>query len=421
MPNTESAPMAVIVDGYSSANYLPAAFGRLGLQVVHVQGDDELNPSTLLPDLGQYVDNIVCGHDSEVDAAVDALRAYQPVAVLAGQEPGVILADTLSERMGLPTNGTALSPARRDKFKMIEAVRAAGLRCADQLKSADADRIVAWAEERGRYPVVVKPLASASSDHVTICRDATETRAAAVDVMSVPDLYRGSNTEALVQSYLDGPEYIVDTVSVAGSMFTCGVWKYEKTFLDTGKNIYDKDVLLAPDEPPVPELLGYAEQVLAALAIRYGPAHLEIIRTADGPALVEVGARLNGNMHPGFHDVCLGANQADLIALAYARPREFLERYAGRVYTKRQPAIVHNTATALDGEVAGIDQKVVEEIQALPTVWMLSVKLAPGKRIRPTVDLLSSPLRVFMTGPEAGLQADYEAIQRLKDEVYQLR
>ncbi|HET9138977.1 ATP-grasp domain-containing protein [Actinophytocola sp.] len=418
MTTRRTGPVAVIVDGYSTGNFLPAAFARLGVRVVHVQSTPELMPTMLLPNLESYVDNLVC---RDVDDMVATLRDYAPVAVLAGQEPGVPLADLLSERLGLASNGSALSAARRDKYRMIETVRAAGLHCAAQFKSAEPAAIVDWAVRHGRYPVVVKPLSSASTDNVYICRDAGEVAAAAARVLAARDIFDLANTEALVQSYLSGTEYIVDTVSVAGRRYVCGVWQYEKTMLPTGRNIYDKDVLQDPSAFPVPDLIGYVDGVLAALNIAHGPAHAEVMMTPDGPALVEIGARLNGNMNPGFHDVCLGANQADLIALAYARPAEFTQRYAGRIYTRRQDAIVHNTATTLDGEIAGVDQAVVDTISALPTVHLLNVKLAPGRRMRPTADLLGSPLRIFMTGGRAAMHADYAAIQGLKDRVYRLR
>ncbi len=420
-----SAPanaIAVIVDGYSTGNFLPPAFARLGVDVIHVQSTPELNPSTLLPDLTAYVDNVVCADETAVNATVDALRAYPLVAVLAGQEPGVPLADTLSERLGLATNGSAQSICRRDKFHMIEAVRAAGLHAAEQCSSADVEELVGWAERRGRYPVVVKPLSSASTDHVVICRDAAHVREAGAAVLAARDIYDCANTRVLVQSYLAGTEYIVDTVSVDGQHYVCGVWQYEKRRLESGKNIYDKDILLAESAEPVSALTAYASQVLAALGIRHGPAHVEIIMTSEGPALVEVGARLNGNMNPGFHDVCLGANQADVAALAYGRPREFLERYAGRTYCKQQDAVVHNASTGLCGEVRAVDETMAKRISMLPTVYLLSVKLSPGKRLRPTVDLLTSPLRIFMTGTDrAALTEDYETIQTLKDGVYELQ
>jgi hypothetical protein len=47
--------------------------------------------------------------------------------VIPGAETGVELADQLSSRLGLRTNGTAKSIARRNKYYMGETVRATGI------------------------------------------------------------------------------------------------------------------------------------------------------------------------------------------------------------------------------------------------------------------------------------------------------
>ncbi|MFD4551626.1 ATP-grasp domain-containing protein [Streptomyces sp. NPDC058466] len=412
---------AVIVDGYSTGTFLPPAFARLGVEVVHVHSTAEPMASMLAPDPAAYRDHFHCPDEAALEQTVQALAKLRPVAVLAGQEPGVPLADALSERLGLATNGTARSMARRDKYEMAETLRAAGIHCARQLKSSDPAQLADWAEREASYPVVVKPLSSASTDHVYRCHDAAEVAAAAGAVLDSTDIFDRRNTEALVQSFLSGTEYIVDTVSVDGERFVCGVWEYEKRVVPGGRNIYDLDVLLDPDQAPVPELIAYVDTVLDALGIRHGPAHAEVIMTPDGPALVEIGARLNGNLNPGFHDVCLGANQADLTALAYTRPEEFRSRYAGRVYTKRQAAAVHNARTERSGVVESVDQAAVDRITALPSVHLMSVKLGPGKVVRPTTDLLSSPLRIFMTAPDLDtVRADHHAMAELTDAVYRL-
>ncbi|MFI7410243.1 ATP-grasp domain-containing protein [Streptomyces sp. NPDC049627] len=413
---------AVIVDGYSTGAFLPPAFARLGIDVVHVHSTAEPMTSMLQPDPGAYREMLRCPDEAAVERTAATLAELDPVAVLAGQEPGVPLADQLSERLGLATNGTALSAARRDKYEMIEALRRAGVRCADQYKSADPQALADWAERHGGYPVVVKPLSSASTDHVYRCHDAAEVLTAARRVLGSTDIFDRPNGEALVQSFLEGTEYIVDTVSVAGERYVCGVWEYEKTILPNGRNIYDLDVLLDPDAEPVPALIAYVDTVLQALGIVHGPTHAEVIMTPEGPALVEIGARLNGNMNPDFHDRCLGANQADLTALAYARPQEFLDRYAGRVYRRRAAAAVHSTRTDVDGTVESVDTEAVDRIAALPSVHLVGVKLGPGKRIRPTADLLTSPLRIFLTAPDMDtVRADRAAIQDLKDAVYRVR
>lgn len=407
-----------IVDGYSTGNFLPPAFARLGVEAVHVQSTPRLIGHLAAPRLDAYRENLVCADPA---ATARELASHRPVAVLAGAEFGVRLADELSERLGLMTNGTRMSAARRDKYLMIEALREAGISCARQHRSAEPEELRAWAEREGVHPVVVKPVSSSGADNVHICRDGDAILRAARSVMSAADLFLQPNTEALAQSYLDGTEYVVDVVCSQRARYVCAVWEYRKRDIGSGRRIYDRDVLLDPREDPVPELVSYVDSVLDALDIRHGPAHAEVIMTASGPVLVEIAARLNGGLNAPFQDFCLGTDQAAATALAYARPEEFRQRYGGRIYTKRMEAFLHDTTTALDGVVAGVDQAVVEEITALPTVRELTVKYRTGRRIRPTIDLPSSPLTVYMASedPEA-LEADYEKIGELKERVYRL-
>jgi biotin carboxylase len=416
----DNQPVAALVDAYTTGNFLPPAFARLGVDVVHVQSTPELLGSMLAPDLTAYRANVV-PDTAPGGSLAERLAAFAPIAVAAGQEPGVPLADELSETLGLASNGSALSAARRNKYEMIEALRRAGVRCAEQFRSGDAEEIVSWAVAWGEFPVVVKPLASAATDGVAVCSTVDEVRKAAEAILATRTIYEETNDEVLIQSYLRGEEYVVDMVSCQGQRYTCGVWQYHKRLLGT-HNIYDRETNLPQDDPLVAELVAYVDSALAALGIDHGPTHAEVIVTPEGPALVEVGARLAGNMHPGFHDLVLGANQADLTALAYARPDEFLRDYAGRVYTKRRHAAVYTAPTELDGVVDRVDASVVQEIESLDTVYGVNVKIKPGGRIRPTVDLYTSTLRIFMHGDsEAELLRDHRMIQQLKDRVYQLR
>ncbi|MCI4066885.1 ATP-grasp domain-containing protein [Micromonospora sp. R77] len=406
-----------VVDGYSAGRFLPPAFDRAGAAVLHVRSTPAWLACVPVPDLRPYVGTLV--HDG-TRRTVARLAERGVAGVVAGQETGVPLADELAERLRLPGNGTRHSAARRDKFRMIETVRAAGLHCARQWKATDGPALAASATADGCFPYVVKPLRSASSDGVTVCRTAAEVRAAADRILGTTDLFAEPNTEVLMQSYLDGTEYVVDVVLRDGARHVCGVWRYDKP-LRGGRRLYDKDILVDPDEAPVPELIAYVDRVLAALDIRHGAAHAEVMLTAQGPALVEIGARLNGNMDPGFHDLCLGANQADLTALAYARPDDFVRRYGGTVYRPLRAALVHNAATSVSGRVEAVDEDVVATIAALPTVRLVTPRLGPGDPIRPTVDLITSTLRVHFAGDSlAEVLADHRRVVALSDRVYRL-
>ncbi len=412
-------PVAAIVDAYTAGQYLVPAFRALGASVVHVQSTPELIGSMPAPDVSGY-DEVIVNDDAARTAA--RLAGLPVVCVVAGMEPGVLLADQLSDALGVPTNGASSAPLRRDKHAMIEALRAAGLHCARQIKSDDPEAILAWASSEGPYPYVVKPTDSAATDSVFICQTPTDLDQAVREVRGRKTIYGKPNDEVLVQSFLKGEEYVVDMVSYAGSRYVCGVWQYNKRIAVGSHPIYDTERLLPADDTTVRKLIDYTNAVLDALNVRFGPSHAEVICTPEGPALVEVGTRMAGNMHPGFHDRCAGANQADLTALAFLRPADFLQSYGGTTYQKRHEAICYMTPTALEGVVTAIDEAAVAEISALETVFMMNVKNKVGDRLRPTVDLFSSTLRVFMTAEShEDIARDYSRVRELADQVYVVR
>ncbi|MGW8987346.1 ATP-grasp domain-containing protein [Streptomyces parvus] len=410
-------PLVVLVDAYGTGRHLRAAFAGLGAEIAHLSSRPEPLTSMKAPDLDTYAAALVAADPVETARRVAALR---PVAVVAGQEPGVPLADLMSEMLGLPTNGTALSAARRDKYRMIEAVRKAGLRCARQFRSDDVDAVAAWAREQGGRPVVVKPLADAGSQGVSICTDPAGVRAAAEAILGAVTMYGETNAEVLAQSYLSGTEYIVDTVSCRGERYNAGVWRYDKRRRGA-RNVPHRALLVAPDDPVAAELIAYTHEVLDALGIEFGAAHAEVMMTADGPALVEIGARMNGTMNPDFDAESFGADQARACALAWLRPDAFAEEFAGRTYRKLREGFVYHVATDRSGVVESVDATALARIDGIESVRAVTVKPGPGDRLRPTVDLPSSPLTVHMAHADAAaLARDQAMVLELSQEVFRL-
>ncbi|MDT9698538.1 ATP-grasp domain-containing protein [Streptomyces sp. P17] len=398
-------PLVVLVDAYGTGRHLRAAFAGLGANVVHLSSTPEPLKSLKAPDLSSYAAALVAAAPVETARRLAELR---PALVVAGQEPGVPLADLMSEMLGLPTNGSALSAARRDKYLMIEAVRKAGVRCARQFRSDDPAAVAAWAKEQDGRPVVVKPLAASGAQGVSICTGPDQVRDAARAILGSVTMYGETNTEVLAQSYLAGTEYIVDTVSCRGQRYNAGVWRYDKRRRGA-RNVSHRDVLVPPDDPVVAELTTYTHDVLDALGIESGAAHAEVMMTPDGPALVEIGARMNGAMHPEFDAGCCGADQARASALAWLRPAEFAQEFAGRTYSRLREAFVYHVATDSAGLVESVDASVLAEIDALDSVRAVTVKPGPGDRLRPTVDLPSSPLTVHMAHADAAALARDQA------------
>ena len=149
--------------------------------------------------------------------------------VVAGAETGVELADSLSEHMGLCTNGSHLSKARRDKYTMGETVRAAGVRAVRQLQASTWSRVEAYLLDWNPSPfkVILKPVDSAGSDGVTLCTSMDDAKKAFGDIIGKVNALGIVNEQLLVQEYLEGTEYVVDMVSRDGEHKCVAVWVSE--------------------------------------------------------------------------------------------------------------------------------------------------------------------------------------------------
>lgn len=398
---------AVVVDAYSTGARLAPRFAAAGLPVVHVQS------SPRLPDFymrafraGDFVENVV--HEGDLEATAERVAAYDPAFVVVGAEPGVPLADALSERLGLPSNGSALSRARRDKNAMSEALRAAGLRAAEALKTPDSAQAVAWAEARAA-PVVVKPLDSAGTDGVSVCENAAAIEAAFAANLGRPNALHGANEELLVQELLLGTQLFVNSVSWDGVHHVSEVWRDNK--LRRGANfIYDYEELLPRHGPQQDQVVPYVEAVLDALGIRFGPAHTEVMLTETGPVLVESGARMHGSVPDEIVDRCTPSHQT-LTAEAYLDPRSVARR-AARPYELMAGAYCVMLISQHEGRI--VSDAGLREVESLPSFAGTISMLGPGDRLKRTIDLFSCPGIIYLVDPDRGqLKADYDRIREL--------
>jgi ATP-grasp domain len=399
---------AVVVDAYSTGARLAPRFAAAGLPVLHVQS------SRWLPEFysrafraGDFVENIV--HEEDLEATAARLASHDPSFVVVGSEPGVPLADALSERLGLPSNGSELSAARRDKNAMSEALRRAGLRAAEALKTADASEAVAWAAARGGAAVVVKPLDSAGTDGVSICKDAAAIEAAFSANLGRPNALHGANEELLVQELLQGTQLFVNSISWDGVHHVSEVWRDNK--LRAGANfIYDYEELLPRHGEQQDQVVPYVESVLDALGIRFGPAHTEVILTETGPVLVESGARMHGSVPDEIVDRCTPSHQT-LTAEAYL-DRESVARRALRPYALAAGAYCVMLISQHEGRI--VNDAGMREIEALPSFAGTISMLGPGDQLKKTVDLFSCPGIIYLVDPDREqLKTDYDRIREL--------
>jgi hypothetical protein len=385
-PSREYTRNFVMVDAHPYDKTLPTAFAEWGVGTVHVW-------SALV--------------DSPEGTAA-ALAPYAPLGVLAGRESGLPLADALSVALGLPGNVEASAPARHDLHRAGEALRCAGLPLGTRIHGDSAD---APAAGRGAYPVVVRPSSVTVVDGVRVCRTPQEVHSTAESILRRYERCGGSRTDALVREYLPGPQYTVDTVSCAGQAYVAAV-RRRHTGRQGARIVTERTSLLAPDRSPVPALVAYVHRVLAVLGIVQGPARTDLVLTPDGPVLLKAAALLGNGVLPGYDDVCLGANQADLTALAYAAPKEFLDRWAGRGYDKLCEAQVIATGSPPPTAGGQPAPAVADAIEVLPSVYFFDSGLRLGGSVRNTADGCTG-LAYVLNGSADRMAQDVRRIREL--------
>jgi biotin carboxylase len=306
--------------------------------------------------------------------------------VVPGCESGVELSDRLSEELRLPSNGTALTRARRDKFLMAETVRKYGLRTADVFRFDDLHELKHWADSMTSWPVVIKPVSSVASDNVRLCESEKDVVVAGEQIIGKKNALGIVNKSVLAQEYLNGQEYVVDTVSLDGHHKITAFWAYRKRRARRKFMGYDAMTLMPYDGELQKSLARYTVNVLNALQVRFGPAHCEIMWCEREPILVEIGARLSAGLNVVLSKACGCISQLDETIKAILTPDEFhdfskdkliLKKHASNVFFLREKP----------GRLRRIRHK--KALGQLETLYHISISARKGEWLPPVLGMVT--------------------------------
>ena len=230
-------------------------------------------------------------------AAAKELAAREPVAgVLSWDEARILQSAKVAQALGLPGGDPDMVMRCRDKHLTRQALESAGVpqpRSVMVYSLADA---LAVAAEIG-YPVVLKPRALAASLGVVRVDDGEQLAAQfsfARDT-TVPGAWHYD--VVLVEDYLTGPEISLDAAVHHGVVSELFVARkqvdYPPYFEEVGHLVSAADPLLRDRE-----LLQIVQATHDALAFTDGMTHTELKLTPTGPQVIEVNARLGGDLIP---------------------------------------------------------------------------------------------------------------------------
>lgn len=387
---------------------------RLGLNLLLLQHPTKINSIQIqASEVLRIVD--YTSWDAVEPVARELWDRYDIDVALSLTEPGLENASRINDRFGLGGTSLAVTRLFRDKLVMREhlaahdpdAVGAASLRA-----RADLDAFAA----RYGYPFIVKPTDATAGigvlrvdgpgdldrawDHVLRLRGTRTDRVSTLYVLG----------EFLMEQYIEGAEYSVETFSFDGRHVVVAV---TEKLVDPGSFAEIGHVVPARLPAADEELIRAAvPRFLSTMGLRDGVAHTEVRLGARGVTVIESHNRLAGD---AISDLVRGVYGIDLVSHALGWPFGLVPELPDRLvaYAGASTRFV----VGAPGRVVSVDG--VAEAAQRPEVLAVRVGARPGDQVHALRDNWDRLGLVAVTGEDA--DAAFANGARLINEVIDIR
>ncbi|MGE3165936.1 MAG: acetyl-CoA carboxylase biotin carboxylase subunit family protein [Planctomycetota bacterium] len=246
---------------------------------------------------------------------------------------------------GIPGTSPETAFLCRDKPAMKDALRRAGVPCANSGRARSSDDIREFAAANG-YPLIIKPADAAGASGVERVSSASELEAA----IARSQVDRGASVA--VEEFVEGHEGFYDTISIGGKVVHEFISHYYPNVLVAMRNRWISPQIVATnrtDASSYDELRQMAQRVNTALGIGTSATHMEWFFGPKGLRFSEIGCRPPG---VGAWDLYCAGNDMDLYrewahAIVYQCP----EGRPSRAYAAGLIALRPDR----DGEIVGTE------------------------------------------------------------------
>ena len=261
-------------------------------------------------------------------------------------ESHVMAAARVREACGIPGSSVESTFLCRDKPAMKEALRKAGVPCAQSIGSSDVAEIRAFAKQVG-FPLVVKPRDAAGASGTYRVEDERDLDLA----LATCGVDRGRSVA--VEEFIEGHEGFYDTISIDGRVVHDFVSHYYPNVLDAMRTRWISPQFIATNRldavASYDEIKAMGQKVIETLGIGTSATHMEWFFGPKGLKFSEIGCR-----PPGVRawDLYAAGNEIDIyrewaMAIVHGKKSQHLSRrYAAGIIALRPEC---------DGQIVGYD------------------------------------------------------------------
>lgn len=280
-------------------------------------------------------------------------------------EAHIMPAAKVREATGIPGTSVRTAWLCRDKPAMKEALRQAGVSCAQSTSADTPDEVRAFVARVG-YPVILKPRSGAGASG-TMRADTDAELETAIQASHV-----GRGASVAVEEFIEGHEGFIDTISIGGRVAQEFVSHYYPGVLVAMRERWISPQIVATnriDAPGYDEVKAMTRKVIQVLGIGTSATHMEWFFGPKGLKFSEIGCRPPG---VGQWDVYCAANEFDIyrewgMAVAHGRTQHApSRRYSCGMIALRPDR---------DGRIAGYEG--ADRIWSKFGEWIVAAHLPP--------------------------------------------
>ena len=304
-------------------------------------------------------------HQPSLEAAVAKIQGMAWVDRLEGTVEAHMMAIARTrEARGIPGTSVDTTYLCRDKPAMKEALRKAGIPCAQSTGTDKADEVRDFAKEVG-YPIIIKPRDAAGASGTWKVSSDEELE----PVLEECGVVHGRSVA--VEEFIEGHEGFYDTITVGGQIVHEFITHYYPGVLEAMRTRWISPQFIATnrvDADSYDEVKIMGKKVIDALGIGTSATHQEWFFGPKGLKFSEIGCRPPG---VGAWDLYCAANDMDVYkewaaAIVHGRPLHKPSR--------RYSAGIINLRPDRDGRIAAYEgMHVLDQISE----WIIDHHLPP--------------------------------------------
>ena len=339
-------------------------------------------------------------NEHELLEAVRRVQAREWVDRLeATVEAHILPVARVREACSIPGTTERTAFLCRDKPAMKEALREAGVPCAQSTGASSADEVRAFADEVG-YPLILKPRDAAGAAGTFKAGNAEELEAA----ISGSGVDRGVPTA--VEEFVEGHEGFYDTLCVEGTVVHDFASHYFPNVLEAMRTRWISPQVVVTNrigDPSYDEVKEMGRRVIEALGIGTSATHMEWFFGPKGLRFSEIGCRPPGvmvwDLYGAGNDLDLYVEWAKAIVHGGSESRPSRRFAAGMIALRPEG----------DGRVAGYEGREILERYADCVI---------DAHFPPPGSPTQSPDGGYMANAWVRMRhPDYDELRRMLDEV----